>query len=130
MIDLYKKQEDGSYYWKQFADGYEDCDDCLAAQSEGFVKMDSSLFAIGEDNHTYLKSDIGGEQYNKNITAYKNRLEVIKLKKYLAETDYVITKLNELKLEDEEEYENAKAEYASILTERKNARKRINELEA
>lgn len=49
---------------------------------------------------------------------------------YLSDTDYVISKLNELKLEDEDEYETAKAEYSEVLAKRKEARKRINELEA
>lgn len=57
--------------------------------------------------------------------------EIRSLKSYLSETDYVISKLNELKLEDdEEEYEKTKSEYAEVLAKRKEARKRINELEA
>lgn len=47
---------------------------------------------------------------------------------YLSDTDYVITKLNELKLEDEDEYETEKANYADVLAKRKEARKKINEL--
>ena len=52
------------------------------------------------------------------------------LKNYLASTDYVISKLNELKLEDDEEYEKTKADYAEVLVKRKEARAKINELEA
>lgn len=50
-------------------------------------------------------------------------------KSYLSSTDYVISKLNELKLEDEEEYEKAKEEYKEVLAKRKEARAKINELE-
>ena len=50
-------------------------------------------------------------------------------KKYLSSTDYVIAKLNELKLEDEVEFEKAKAEYKEVLDKRKEARNKINELE-
>ena len=55
--------------------------------------------------------------------------EVATLKAYLTETDYVISKLNELRLEDESEYETERARYSDILTRRKEARARINELE-
>lgn len=69
-------------------------------------------------------------------TETKKRLDIEKgnqlatLKAYLSETDYVISKLNELKLDDDGEYEKARAEYAEVLAKRKEARKRINELEA
>lgn len=53
------------------------------------------------------------------IASYKN---------YLSSTDYVIAKLNELKLEDETEFEKAKEEYEDILAKRKEARERINKL--
>ena len=51
-------------------------------------------------------------------------------KNYLDSTDYVIAKLNELKLEDEAEFEKAKIEYKDILAKRKEARAKINQLEA
>ncbi len=55
--------------------------------------------------------------------------EIASLKAYLSETDYVISKLNELKLEDEDGYEEAKTQYSDVLRKRKEARARINELE-
>ena len=67
-----------------------------------------------------------------NYQEYKNMLkenEIDSLKQYLTETDYVITKLNEAKIEDEELFEELKVKYAEILTKRKQARARINELE-
>ena len=54
--------------------------------------------------------------------------EIAKYKDYLSSTDYVISKLNELKLEDEAEFEKAKIEYKDILAKRKEARERINKL--
>ena len=50
-------------------------------------------------------------------------------KQYLAQTDYVISKLNEAKIEDETLFESLKVEYADVLTKRKEARAKINELE-
>ena len=67
-----------------------------------------------------------------NSQEYKNMLkenEIDSLKQYLTETDYVITKLNEAKIEDEELFNSLKIEYNEILTKRKEARVRINELE-
>lgn len=56
-------------------------------------------------------------------------IEVEQLKQYLNETDYVIAKLNEAKIEDEDLFNSLKLEYADILTKRKEARTKINELE-
>lgn len=68
---------------------------------------------------------ISSEEY---ISFVKSN-ELVSLKAYLAETDYVISKLNELKLEDEGEYEAERANYSDVLKRRKEARARINELE-
>lgn len=54
--------------------------------------------------------------------------EIAKYKDYLSSTDYVIAKLNELKLEDDGEFEKAKEEYSEVLAKRKEARNKINEL--
>lgn len=68
---------------------------------------------------------INTEEYKAEVKAN----EIATLKHYLSDTDYVISKLNELKLEDEAEYEAEKAKYSGILKKRKEARARINELE-
>ena len=67
-----------------------------------------------------------------NSNEYKNILknqEIDLLKQYLSDTDYVITKLNEAKIEDEKLFNSLKTEYSDILVKRKEARARINELE-
>lgn len=69
------------------------------------------------------------EETAKRLSIEKSN-KLATLKAYLSDTDYVISKLNELKLEDDDEYESAKKEYADVLAKRKEARKRINELEA
>lgn len=68
---------------------------------------------------------INSEEYKAEVKAN----EIATLKQYLSDTDYVISKLNELKLEDETEYEAEKAKYSDVLRKRKEARARINELE-
>jgi hypothetical protein len=54
--------------------------------------------------------------------------QIASCKDYLSSTDYVISKLNELKLEDDGEFEKAKEEYKEVLAKRKEARERINKL--
>lgn len=68
---------------------------------------------------------INTEEYKAEVKAN----EIATLKQYLSDTDYVISKLNELKLEDEAEYEAERAKYSDVLKKRKEARVRINELE-
>lgn len=68
---------------------------------------------------------VNTEKYKAEVKAN----EIASLKQYLSDTDYVISKLNELKLEDESEYEAEKAKYSDVLKKRKEARARINELE-
>lgn len=74
------------------------------------------------ENLEYQKTDDYKKQYCES--------EIFAAECYLRETDYVVAKLNELKLEDEEEYESEKTKYSDILTARKGARKHINELQA
>ena len=67
-----------------------------------------------------------------NSDEYKElmkNIEIEQLKRYLTETDYVIAKLNEAKIEDEDLFNSLKLEYADIFNKRKEARARINELE-
>ena len=73
------------------------------------------------------------DQKMKNSEEYKQMMkenQLAELKQYLADTDYVITKLNEAKLEDEEEFNSLKLQYANVLEKRKETRAKINELEA
>ena len=65
------------------------------------------------------------EEYQKSI----KETEVTELKNYLSETDYIITKLNEAKIEDDALFEELKTKYADVITKRKEARERINTLE-
>lgn len=107
---------------------------CFASSKvdDDFQEMDDSLFAKGEDGGIYLKSFLENpdQEYIDRIKAMKKWNEINTLKSYLNDTDYVISKLNELKLEDDDEYESARSEYAEVLVKRKEARNRINELEA
>lgn len=61
----------------------------------------------------------------KRITIEKSN-QLATVKAYLNDTDYVISKLNELQLEDDDSYQAAKAKYADVLKKRKEAREQIN----
>lgn len=89
-------------------------------------------------NYGYKKAYINNEIVEvedsevMNSEEYKNtqkEWEIKKLKRYLNDTDYIITKLNEAKIEDEELFNSLKIKYNEVLTKRKEARIRINELE-
>ena len=94
---------------------------------ETYIVEYGKFWAI-KDNKLVKVDDIelqATEEYKQEI---KNN-EIADLKNYLDNTDYVIAKLNETKIEDEEIIEELKVKYAEILTKRKQARARINELE-
>ena len=94
---------------------------------ETYIVEYGKFWAI-KDNKLVKVDDIelqATEEYKQEI---KNN-EIADLKNYLDNTDYVIAKLNEAKIEDEELFEELKVKYAEILTKRKEARARINELE-
>ena len=55
--------------------------------------------------------------------------QIEKYQQYLTDTDYIITKLNEARLEDDTEFEAMKAQYSEQLAKRKEARSKINELQ-
>ena len=58
----------------------------------------------------------------------QKEIEITDLKNYLSETDYIITKLNEAKIEDDALFEELKIKYDKEIKKRKEARERIKEL--
>ena len=129
------REEDGSYiktntpeitYSLNADNGEEQID------YHGWSLMDDELFDTGFDGCYYLKTFLAypNEAYLERKKKFENNQEIETLKSYLSSTDYVVAKLNELKLEDEAEFEKAKIEYKDILAKRKEARAKINQLEA
>ena len=100
---------------------FEEWEEKLSSLSYGYKKV----YLNGEIQEVLDEKVINTIEY-KNI---QKEWEIKKLKRYLSDTDYVITKLNEAKIEDEELFNSLKTEYSDILTKRKEARARINELE-
>ena len=68
-------------------------------------------------------------QASEEYKSLQKEIEITNLKNYLFETDYIITKLNEAKIEDDSLFEELKTKYADVITKRKEARERINALE-
>ena len=100
---------------------FEEWEEKLSSLSYGYKK----IYLNGEIQEVLDEKVINTIEY-KNI---QKEWEIKKLKRYLSDTDYIITKLNEAKIEDEELFNSLKVKYADILTKRKEARVRINELE-
>lgn len=120
-------------FWKKYDDGFHPNAWVFSSgPKNGYEEMDDDLFETGFNGCFYLKSFLKDPdaEYLARKAQRDNYEESLKLKKFLDSTDYVISKLNELKLEDDLEYEKAKSEYAEVLAKRKKARARINELEA
>ena len=81
------------------------------------------------DGSLVIGDDIETQQTQEYKDYVKDNL-ICEYKQYLNDTDYVITKLNEAKIEDEDLFNSLKEEYAEVLIKRKEARAKINELEA
>lgn len=86
-----------------------------------FWKVVDGSLVIGDDIETQATQEYKDLVRSNEINEYQQ---------YLNDTDYVITKLNEAKIEDEVLFNSLKEKYAEILTKRKEARAKINELEA
>ena len=100
---------------------FEEWEEKLSSLSYGYKKV----YLNGEIQEV-LDEKVINTIEQKNI---QKEWEIKKLKRYLSDTDYIITKLNETKIEDENLFNSLKTEYSDILAKRKEARVRINELE-
>lgn len=87
---------------------------------------DHYTWLIGEEDMELVR--MLDEDY-KLHTKSKLEIERRKLEKYLVETDYVVTKINEAIALDED-VDALKTKYSETLASRKLARARINEIES
>ena len=86
------------------------------------------LFWAVRDGALKLVDDVETQATEEYKTMVRNN-EITELQQYLTDTDYIIIKLNEAKLEDDAEFATMKAQYSEQLTKRKKARSKINELQ-
>ena len=99
---------------------FEEWQEKLSTSTYGFKKVYKGGEIIEVEDENIRNS----EEYKE----IQKLIEIQRYKDYLASTDYVISKLNEAKIESEEEYQNLKEKYQETLVKRAEARKRINEL--
>ena len=99
---------------------FEEWQEKLSTSTYGFKKVYKGGEIIEVEDENIRNS----EEYKE----IQKIIEIQRYKDYLASTDYVISKLNEAKIESEEEYQNLKEKYQETLVKRAEARKRINEL--
>lgn len=115
------------YYLKQ-ADGT-----CIQADKEIYpeaIELTNDQIDFCWDGFRIKGDTTGRDDYHKTgQLIYDYQTNISDLRQYLNETDYVISKLNELKLEDEEEYESEKEKYSEVLAKRKEARSSVREME-
>lgn len=87
----------------------------------GYIwKVENGIPIIVEDTDENSQKELKRMNLNNRLCDYEQ---------YLTDTDYIITKLNEARLEDDAEFETMKAQYSEQLTKRKEARSKINELQ-
>lgn len=100
---------------------FEEWERDLATCSYGFKKAyrDGKIIEVADEEL----------QASEEYKSFQKEIEITDLKNYLSETDYIITKLNEAKIEDENEFRILKIKYADELQKRKETRERIKELE-
>lgn len=118
VTPFFDKQEKkyGDFIELTFEEWQEKLSDCTYGNKK--VYKDGEIIEV-EDERT---------KSSKEYKELQTLIEIQRCKEYLASTDYVISKLNEAKIESEEEYLNLKEKYQETLVKRAEARKRINEL--
>lgn len=100
---------------------------------ESWIEMSDDLFqqdlSLGD---FYLKTFLANPDdcYLTYHKLYNLQQQQMQLQKYLNDTDYIITKLNELKLtETEEDFNQIKKQYSETLTKRSESRKQLSSIE-
>ena len=118
VTPFFDKQEKkyGDFIELTFEEWQEKLSDCTYGNKK--VYKDGEIIEV-EDERT---------KSSKEYKELQTLIEIQRCKEYLASTDYVISKLNEAKIESEEEYQNLKEKYQETLVKRAEARNRINEL--
>lgn len=111
--------------------------DLVAEDSDPYIEVDEATYdqtfacEVGKswavrDNKLQIVDHLETQstvEYKKIILNNK----ILDASDYLSDTDYIIMKLQEAQLEDEDEFQQLKIKYASELAARKEARKNINE---
>lgn len=132
MKRIYYDKETG-YLCNRYPKDIEKTDDSPFIEVEDELEDQTYCAEYGKAwkviNGSLVIADDIETQETQEYKDFIKRNEINEYKQYLAQTDYVISKLNEAKIEDETLFESLKVKYADVLTKRKEARAKINELE-
>ena len=132
MKKIYYDKETG-YLCNRYPKDIEKTDDSPFIEVEDELEDQTYCAEYGKAwkvvNGSLVIADDIETQKTQEYKDFIKRNEINEYKQYLAQTDYVISKLNEAKIEDETLFESLKVKYADILNKRKEARAKINELE-
>lgn len=132
MKRIYYDKETG-YLCNRYPKDIEKTDDSPFIEVENELEDQTYCAEYGKAwkviNGSLVIADDIETQETQEYKDFIKRNEINEYKQYLAQTDYVISKLNEAKIEDETLFESLKVKYADILNKRKEARAKINELE-
>ena len=132
MKRIYYDKETG-YLCNRYPKDIEKTDDSPFIEVEDELEDQTYCAEYGKAwkviNGSLVMADDIETQETQEYKDFIKRNEINEYKQYLAQTDYVISKLNEAKIEDETLFESLKVKYADILNKRKEARAKINELE-
>ena len=92
--------------------------------------IDENYIQISKEEFEELTKPKVWEPTEEQKAAQEKAKKIAEYKKYLADTDYIVLKMGEYLADgNTEAVEAVKAEYASELLQRKNAREQINLLE-
>ena len=132
MKRIYYDKETG-YLCNRYPKDIEKTDDSPFIEVEDELEDQTYCAEYGKAwkviNGSLVIADDIETQETQEYKDFIKRNEINEYKQYLAQTDYVISKLNEAKIEDETLFESLKVKYADIINKRKEARAKINELE-
>ena len=132
MKRIYYDKETG-YLCNRYPKDIEKTDDSPFIEVEDELEDQTYCAEYGKAwkvvNGSLVIADDIETQKTQEYKDFIKRNEINEYKQYLAQTDYVISKLNEAKIEDETLFGSLKVKYADILNKRKEARAKINELE-
>ena len=132
MKRIYYDKETG-YLCNRYPKDIEKTDDSPFIEVEDELEDQTYCAEYGKAwkvvNGSLVIADDIETQKTQEYKDFIKRNEINEYKQYLAQTDYVISKLNEAKIEDETLFESLKVKYADTLNKRKEARTKINELE-
>ena len=130
MKRIYYDKETG-YLCNRYPKDIEKTDDSPFIEVEDELEDQTYCAEYGKAwkviNGSLVIADDIETQETQEYKDFIKRNEINEYKQYLAQTDYVISKLNEAKIEDETLFESLKVKYADILNKRKEARANINE---